>query len=84
LQQAGFTLCGTNVQMQRHFMMAMMSKARNQWTITSRNPERKLIIGGRYILFGHVSLPPNYCDVKLNAKMPGAPETCQNLIKLSQ
>ena len=70
--------------MHRHFMMAMMSKARNQWTITSRNPERKLIIGGGYILFGHVSSPPNYCDVKLNAKMPGTPEICQNLIKLSQ
>ena len=61
-----------------------VTKARNQWTITSRNPERKLIIGGRYILFDHVSLPPNYCDVKLNAKVPRTPETCQNLIKLSQ
>jgi len=43
-----------------------------------------LRISGRYILFGNVSSPPNYWDVKLNAKVPGTRETCQNLIKLSQ
>ena len=84
LQQAGCTVCGTNVRMDRHFVMDMVSKAPSQWTITPRNPERKLIIGGRYILFGNVSSPPNYWDVKLNAKVPGTRETCQNLIKLSQ
>lgn len=84
LQQAGCTVRGTNVRMDRHFVMDMVSKAPSQWTITPRNPDRKLIIGGRYILFGNVSSPPNYWDVKLNAKVPGTRETCQNLIKLSQ
>jgi len=69
LQQANCTLRGKNVQMEQHFVMDRVSKAPSQCTITPCNPDRKLRISGRYILFGNLSPPTNYWDVKLNAKM---------------
>ncbi|XXK32082.1 trimethylamine methyltransferase family protein [Rhodobacteraceae bacterium nBUS_24] len=84
LRQAGCTVTGENVRMGRDFVMEMVAKAPSQWTLTPRNPDRKLIVGGPYMLFGAVSSPPSYWDVKTGTKVPGTRQTCANLIKLSQ
>ena len=84
LRQAGCTVTGENVRMGRDFVMEMVAKVPSQWTLTPRNPDRQLIVGGAYMLFGAVSSPPNYWDLKTGTKMPGTRETCANLIKLSQ
>ena len=84
LREAGCTIDGDNVRMGRDFVMEMVAKAPSQWTMTPRNPDRQLTIGGKHILFGNVSSPPNYWDFKLNKKVPGTREMCKNLLKLSQ
>ncbi|MBT6506588.1 MAG: trimethylamine methyltransferase family protein [Marinovum sp.] len=84
LRQAGCTVTGENVRMDRDFVMEMVAKAPSQWTLTPRNPDRELIVGGPYMLFGAVSSPPSYWDVKTGTKVPGTRQTCANLIKLSQ
>ena len=83
-REAGCLVDGTNVKMDREWVMEMIPKAPDEFTITPRNPDRELVIGGKHILFGNVSSPPNYYDVDLGQKMPGTREQCANLIKLSQ
>ena len=82
--QAGCRVDGTNVKMDREWVMEMAGKAPSQFTITPRNPDHELIVGGKYILFGNVSSPPNYYDLDIGKKVPGTREQCANLIKLSQ
>lgn len=74
---------GTNVRMGRDFVMEMMSKAPSQFTLTPRNTDRVLPIGGRNMVFVNVSSPPNYWDLE-TGKVPGTREQCQNLLKLTQ
>ena len=83
-RQAGCTVNGTNVRMGRDWVMEMVRKAPDQFTITPRNPDRELIIGGKYILFGNVSSPPNYFDLEIGKKVSGTREHCANLLKLTQ
>jgi len=61
----------------------MIGKAPSQFTITPRNTEREIIIGGDYMLFGNVSSPPNYWDMEVG-KTVGTREQCANLLKLTQ
>jgi len=83
-RKAGCTINGENVRMGRDFVMEMIALAPKQFEITPRNPDRKLIVGGDYILFGNVSSPPNYWDMELGRKVPGTREMCRDLLKLSQ
>ena len=82
--QSGCKVYGTNVKMDREWVMEMIGKAPSQFTITPRNPDHELIVGGKYILFGNVSSPPNYYDLDIGKKVPGTREQCANLIRLSQ
>lgn len=84
LQKAGCSVKGDLVRMDRDFVMEMVGKAPASFTITPRNPERQIEIGGRSILFGNVSSPPNYWDFKTQQKVSGTMEQCRDLIKLSQ
>ncbi len=84
LRSAGCSVNGTNVRMGRDFVMAMVARAPSQFTITPRNPARTIPVGGRHILFGNVSSPPNYWDMEIGRKVPGTREMCQNLLKLTQ
>lgn len=70
--------------MDREFVMEMVAKAPSEFTITPRNPDRALTIGGRNIVFGNVSSPPNYFDLEIGKKVPGTREQCANLLRLSQ
>lgn len=84
LKEAGCTVNGDNVRMGRDFVMEMIGKAPSQFTMTPRNPDRAITVGGDAILFGNVSSPPNYWDWELGKKVPGTREMCANLLKLSQ
>lgn len=84
LKKAGCIVVGENVKFDREFIMEMINKAPSEFDITPRNPEKKITFGGKKILFGNVSSPPNYWDTKIRRKVPGTRETCKNLLKLSQ
>ncbi|MDH5797321.1 MAG: trimethylamine methyltransferase family protein [Paracoccaceae bacterium] len=83
LKQAGCIIDGTNVRMDRDFVMEMVGKAPEQFTITPRNPDKKIVVGGQHMLFGNVSSPPNYWDLE-TGKVPGTRAHCANLLKLTQ
>ena len=53
-REAGCRVDGTNVKMGREWVMEMIHKAPNKFTITPRNPEHELVIGGKHILFGNI------------------------------
>ena len=84
LKKAGCKVDGENVRMGRDMVMEMLGKAPSQFTLTPRNPDRTITIGGRHIAFGNVSSPPNYWDMEIGRKVPGTREMCANLLKLSQ
>ena len=84
LREAGCTVAGDNVRMGRDFVMEMVGKAPSQFTLTPRNPGRRLTVGGNTMLFGNVSSPPNYWDMEIGRKVPGTRETCAKLLKLTQ
>ena len=83
-RQAGVDVSGETVRMDRDFVMEMVAKAPSEFTITPRNPDRVLPIGGKHILFGNVSSPPNYFDLAIGKKVPGTREQCRDLLKLTQ
>ncbi len=84
LREAGCTISGDNIRMGRDFVMEMVGKAPSSFTITPRNPDRKIEIGGRNMVFGNVSSPPNYWDMEIGKKVPGNRRMCQDLLKLTQ
>ncbi len=84
LKQAGCRVQGELVKMDRDFVMEMIAKAPSEFTITPRNPARRIPVGGRHILFGNVSSPPNYWDMEIGRKVPGNRDQCRNLLKLTQ
>ncbi|MGR3492026.1 MAG: trimethylamine methyltransferase family protein [Shimia sp.] len=84
LRKAGCKIDGDNVKMGRDFVMEMVGKAPSEFTLTPRNPDRAITIGGNNLVFGNVSSPPNYWDMELGKKVPGTREQCRNLLKLTQ
>ena len=52
------------------------------FTLTPRNPERKLAIGGRSVVFGLVAGPPNVHD-RVNGRRPGNLKDYENFIRLA-
>ena len=84
LEKAGCSVRGQNVRMDRDMVLEMLGHAPAQFTITPRNPDRRLEIGGNTILFGNVSSPPNYWDMEIGRKVSGTREQCRSLLKLTQ
>ena len=82
-REAGARIDGTKVRVGRDFIMEMVAKAPSEFTITPRNPDRQLTVGGNRILFGNVSSPPNYWDLE-KGKITGRREDCANLLRLTQ
>jgi trimethylamine--corrinoid protein Co-methyltransferase len=58
LREAGCRVDGDIVRMDRAFVMAMVRKAPAQFTLTPRNLDRAITIGGQHLNFGNVSSPP--------------------------
>jgi trimethylamine--corrinoid protein Co-methyltransferase len=83
LKEAGCKVDGTNVKMDEDFVMEMVGHAPAEFTITPRNPDRAIKIGGRNLAFGNVSSPPNAWDLK-RGKRTGDFETYREFIKLTQ
>ncbi|MEL6607815.1 MAG: trimethylamine methyltransferase family protein [Pseudomonadota bacterium] len=84
LRKAGCIVDGDNIRMGRDFVMEMVARAPSTFTLTPRNPDRTLTVGGNSLLFGNVSSPPNYWDAEQNRKTPGTRKQCQDLLKLTQ
>jgi trimethylamine--corrinoid protein Co-methyltransferase len=83
LRQAGCRVADTNIRMGRDFVMEMVGRAPSQFTITPRNPDRQITVGGRNMVFVNVSSPPNYWDME-TGKVPGTRAHCADLLKLTQ
>lgn len=83
-RDAGAIIKDQNVRIDRDFIMEMLSKGPEQWTLTPRNPDRALPVGGNAMLFGNVSSPPSYWTINSNGKQTGTREMCANFFKLSQ
>lgn len=71
------------VRMAPEFVEEMIAKAPSQFTLTPRNPDRALTIGGNVINFGLVSGPPSVHD-RVNGRRQGTLADFENLIKLGQ
>ncbi len=83
-KEAGCRVDGTNVRMGRDWVMEMLDHTPAQFDITPRNPDRRITIGGKHILFGNVSSPPNYFDLEIGKKVSGSRVQCANLLRLTQ
>ena len=83
LKQAGCTVNGTNVRMDEAFIMEMLGHAPETFTMTPRNVERELIMGGKHMLFVNVSSPPNSWDLE-RGKRPGDFATFKDFMRLTQ
>lgn len=82
-KQAGCKVVGQTVFADRDFVMEMVARAPSEFTITPRNPARKITLGGNHINFAVVASPPNYWDLE-TGKVPGTREQCANLLKVAQ
>lgn len=71
------------VKMDRDFVMEKIALAPSQFTLTPRNPDRQIRIGGNHIVFGNVSSPPNYSNLDVGRKM-GDQNAYRDFIKLTQ
>ncbi|MFQ5622393.1 MAG: trimethylamine methyltransferase family protein [Paracoccaceae bacterium] len=65
LREAGCTVDADsdNVRMDRAWVMEMIGRAPAEFDITPRNPQRKITIGGKHMVFVNVSSPPNAMDL---------------------
>jgi trimethylamine--corrinoid protein Co-methyltransferase len=61
---------------------AAVKTAPRSFTLTSRNPERKLKLGGRSLVFGLVAGPPNVHD-RVNGRRSGNLKDYENFIRLA-
>ena len=83
LKQAGCRVDGTNIRMDEDFVMEMLATAPETFTMTPRNLERELIMGGKHMLFVNVSSPPNSWDLE-HGKRTGTFEMFKDFMKLTQ
>jgi trimethylamine---corrinoid protein Co-methyltransferase len=83
LAKAGCKVQGENVRMDEDFVMEMLGHAPETFTITPRNPDRELIIGGKHMVFVNVSSPPNSWDME-RGKRSGDFATFKDFMKLTQ
>ncbi|MEM9010208.1 MAG: trimethylamine methyltransferase family protein [Pseudomonadota bacterium] len=74
---------GDTVRMDRDFVMEMVAKAPSEFTVTPRNPDHEIKIGGRNMVFVNVSSPPNIMDLD-RGRRPGDFEGFCDLLKLTQ
>ena len=83
LKAAGCIVNGTNVRFDEEFVMEMVRRAPSSFTITPRNPEREIVLGGKHMVFVNVSSPPNSWDLE-RGKRPGDFATFKDFMRLTQ
>lgn len=74
---------GPRVRMGRDWVMEKLRLAPPAFTITPRNPDRAITVGGRRVLFGAVASPPNVSDPE-GGRRPGDRRAYRDLLKLTQ
>lgn len=72
-----------NVRMDRALVMEMVHRAPSQFTITPRNPDRTLTIGGNNMVYSTVASAPNVSDLDHGRRVGSRPDF-QNMIRLNQ
>ncbi|MCY4542117.1 MAG: trimethylamine methyltransferase family protein [Rhodobacteraceae bacterium] len=82
-RRAGCRVVGQNVRLGREFVLEMIDRCPSEFMITPRNPEHRLNIGGRHMVFGNVSSPPNTFDLD-NGKQVGTQAWFRKFMKLTQ
>jgi len=83
LRAAGCAVSGDNVRMDRAFVMEKLALAPASFSITPRNPERRVIIGDRRMAFVNVSSPPNVMDMDRGRRV-GDMAAFRDFMKLTQ
>ena len=83
LAKAGCKIVGQTVFMDEDFVMEMVGRAPAEFTVTPRNAARALPFGGKALLFGNVSSPPNYWDLE-RGKVTGFMDGFKTFMKLTQ
>lgn len=83
LKQAGCKIQGETVFMDRAWVMDMISHVPGQFTMTPRNPEKAVTIGGRNMAFVNVSSPPNAMCLDKGRRV-GNFKDFRNFMKLTQ
>ncbi|MCI5076221.1 trimethylamine methyltransferase family protein [Oricola sp.] len=83
LRDAGCIVHGENVRMGRDLVMEVLARAPREFTLTPRNPERKITIGGRHMVFGNISSPPNCSDIE-RGRRTGTRADFQDFMRLTQ
>ncbi len=71
------------VKMDRGMVMEKISTTPSKFTLTPRNEDRQITIGGNHIVFGNVSSPPNYSNLD-EGRNVGTRKAYQDFIKLTQ
>lgn len=74
---------GDRVRMDRGWVMEKLALAPSRFTLTPRNPDRSISIGGDHVVFGAVASPPNCADLD-RGRRPGDRESHRDLMKLTQ
>jgi trimethylamine--corrinoid protein Co-methyltransferase len=74
---------GVTVRMGRDWVMEMVARAPKEFTLTPRNPDHAITVGGDRVLFGNVSSPPNYSTLDEGRKA-GDRDGFRKLLMLSQ
>ncbi len=83
LRAAGCAVAGTNVRMDRAFVMEKVALAPDAFDITPRNPDRRVTMGDGRMCFVNVSSPPNVMDLDRGRRV-GDIDSFRDLVKLSQ
>ena len=83
LRRAGCIVDGENVRIGRDLVMAQLKGIPPSFTLTPRNLDRRIVIGGRNMIFGNVSSPPNCSDLD-RGRRTGTRESYRDFIKLTQ
>ena len=71
------------VRFDRNLVLELVAKAPDSVTLTPRNPDRAITLGGNHINFGLVAGPPNIHD-RINGRREGNYADYCNLLKLAQ
>jgi trimethylamine---corrinoid protein Co-methyltransferase len=71
------------VKFDRGLIMEQIAKAPSEFTLTPRNPERYVTLGGTHVNFNSVGGPPNASDLD-GGRRPGNYHDFQNFIRLMQ
>lgn len=83
LKAKGCTVQDEEVMMDPGFVEEMVAKAPSRFTLTPRNPDHAIEVGGNVLNFGLVSGPPSVYDT-INGRRPGNFADFKNLIRLGQ